>query len=177
MKWQKRLASNTWLSWEVWEERVRQVDDKFSLVTILYLIFVVIFSPNTDPTNFLNAVGKNADGSGNGDILLWKRKAEKHLVNSGLFYTIIHPGGLTDTPPGEEDFVIDVDDKLLNNKKRSISRADVANLCVAALSIGKGKKVALDCITQSRDDDEPVKTAEAALEMFLQQSKVYDYAL
>ena len=34
----------------------------------------------TDPSNFLNTIGKNADGSGNGDILLWKRKAEKYLV-------------------------------------------------------------------------------------------------
>ena len=34
----------------------------------------------TDPSNFLNAVGKNPDGTGNGDILLWKRKAERYLV-------------------------------------------------------------------------------------------------
>ena len=35
----------------------------------------------TDPNNFLNKVGKNPDGSGNGDILLWKRKAERYLVD------------------------------------------------------------------------------------------------
>ena len=140
-------------------------------------VVVVGSMGGTDPDNFLNAVGKNADGTGNGDILLWKRKAEKHLVNSGLDYTIIHPGGLTDNPPGEEDFVLDVNDNLLNEKKRSISRADVANLCVAALSIGKGKKIALDCITRPRNDNEPVKTAEEALETFLLESKVYDYAL
>ena len=34
----------------------------------------------TDPNNFLNSIGKNKDGSGNGDMLLWKRKAEKYLV-------------------------------------------------------------------------------------------------
>lgn len=140
-------------------------------------IVVVGSMGGTDPNNFLNAVGKNADGTGNGDILLWKRKAEKHLVDSGLDYTIIHPGGLTDSPAGEEEFVLDVNDKLLNNTKRSISRADVANLCVAALSVAKGKKVALDCITQPREDDEPVKTAEEALQLFLEESKVYDYAL
>jgi hypothetical protein len=39
----------------------------------------------TDPENFLNKVGKNPDGSGNGDILLWKRKAERYLVNVSLF--------------------------------------------------------------------------------------------
>ena len=40
----------------------------------------------TDPDNRLNLLG-------NGNILLWKRKAEQYLVSSGLTYTIIHPGG------------------------------------------------------------------------------------
>lgn len=31
--------------------------------------------------------------SGDGNILLWKRKAEQYLMSSGLKYTIIHPGG------------------------------------------------------------------------------------
>jgi hypothetical protein len=34
----------------------------------------------TDPSCFLNNVGKNKDGTGHGDILQWKRKAEKYLV-------------------------------------------------------------------------------------------------
>lgn len=34
----------------------------------------------TNPDNFLNSVGKRKDGSGDGDILLWKRKAEKYLI-------------------------------------------------------------------------------------------------
>ncbi len=38
----------------------------------------------TDPSNFLNTIGKNKDGSGNGDILLWKRKAEKYLVDVSI---------------------------------------------------------------------------------------------
>jgi hypothetical protein len=143
----------------------------------------------TDPDNFLNQVGKNADGTGNGDILLWKRKGEQYLVNSGLDYTIIHPGGLVDTEPGIENYVLDVNDNLMNNTKRSISRADVANLCVAALSIGKGKKIALDCITQptspesdGNDNDTStsaatITSAEEALEAFIEENKVYDYAL
>jgi uncharacterized protein YbjT (DUF2867 family) len=40
----------------------------------------------TQPDNFLNTMG-------NGNILLWKRKAEEHLIASGIDYTIIHPGG------------------------------------------------------------------------------------
>jgi nucleoside-diphosphate-sugar epimerase len=140
-------------------------------------VVVVGSMGGTDPTNFLNSIGKKADGSGNGDILLWKRKAERYLVDSGLDYTIIHPGGLTDTPPGQEVFVLDVDDKLIVNKKRSISRGDVADLCIAALTVAKGKKVALDCITRVPEPGDKVASAEEALTDFLKESKTYDYAL
>lgn len=133
----------------------------------------------TDPSNFLNKVGKEKDGSGNGDILLWKRKAERYLVESGLDYCIIHPGGLTDGHAGEEDFVLDVNDKLLERKKRSISRADVANLCVASLSEGEGKKIALDCITQPVGEGgaTKVRSPEEALKEFCSEAKAYNYAL
>ena len=40
----------------------------------------------TKPDHPLNRIG-------NGKILMWKRMAEEYLVNSGLAYTIIHPGG------------------------------------------------------------------------------------
>jgi uncharacterized protein YbjT (DUF2867 family) len=139
-------------------------------------VIIVSSMGGTQPSNYLNSVGKKPDGSGNGDILLWKRKAEKYLVESGLDYTIIHPGGLVDNiPPGTEDFVLDVDDKLLANKKRSICRADVASLCVAALTVCKGKKVSLDCIT--KESPVSVRTPEEALEAFLREGKVYDYSL
>jgi len=140
-------------------------------------VVVVSSMGGTDPENFLNKVGKNPDGSGNGDILLWKRKAEKYLVDSDdLDYMIIHPGGLVDKPAGEENLVLDVDDKLMKNTKRSISRADVAKLCVAALSLGKGKKVSLDCITRAPEGDEKLRTAEEALSDYLKEAKVYDYS-
>jgi uncharacterized protein YbjT (DUF2867 family) len=41
-----------------------------------------------DPHHFLNHIGQDAGG---GDILNWKRKAEQHLIASGLKYTILHP--------------------------------------------------------------------------------------
>jgi len=122
----------------------------------------------TDPDNFLNTVGTNRNRSssknnndkrdGHGDILLWKRRAEKYLVESGLDYTILHSGHLVDSPGGRDEFVLGMDDKLydLNHKQRknstSISREDLADLCVAALSVGKGKKVSLDCITISSSE-------------------------
>ncbi len=118
---------------------------------------------------------------------------------SGLDYTILHPGGLLDTPAGVEEIIINVDDVLLQETKRSISRADVANLCVAALVVGKNKRVSFDCITQPviqsttiRDDDSTnnnapsntattttttPKTAEQVLAAFLQTGRTTNYEL
>ena len=42
-----------------------------------------------------NQLNKIADGN----ILIWKRRAEKYLMARGFqSYTIIHPGGLLDAP-------------------------------------------------------------------------------
>ena len=132
----------------------------------------------TDETNFLNSIGKAKDGSGSGDILIWKRKAEKYLIESGLDYTIIHPGGLLDTPASQEQLMLDVDDKLIKNEKRSISRADVANLCVAALEVGKGgQSVSFDCIASEVEEGTEIKSATEALEEFLAKEVSCDYSL
>jgi NAD(P)H-binding len=40
----------------------------------------------TTPNSPLNKIG-------NGNILMWKRKSEEYLMQSGLDYTIVHPGG------------------------------------------------------------------------------------
>ncbi len=84
------------------------------------------------PENFLNTIGRRPDGTG-GDILLWKRKAERYLIESGLTYTIIHPGGLVDEPPSARELVVGVDDEMLQLQSRSVARADVARVCCAAL--------------------------------------------
>lgn len=186
------------------EGQVRQID----IAKQLGVEHVVVVSSmgGTDPDNFLNKVGKRPDGSGNGDILLWKRKAERYLTEvgvhrhtnvfmplcnlsfehlfvaclfqSGLRYTIIHPGGLIDTPAGEEELVLDVDDKLMKNEKRSISREDVANLCVAALTVGSdGKSVSFDCITRPVKEGQQVASAEEALSAFMELGVTANYAL
>lgn len=111
----------------------------------------------TQPDNFLNSIGKKEDGSG-GDILLWKRKAEEYLIeqcqksSSGMTYTIIHPGGLTDKPGNTNEIILDVDDVLLQRKSRSIPRADVADLCIAAIGNPKAMNKSFDCITDSEKE-------------------------
>lgn len=45
-----------------------------------------------DAENRLNKIG-------DGNILIWKRRAEKYLIGKGFqSFTIIHPGGLLDLP-------------------------------------------------------------------------------
>lgn len=54
----------------------------------------------------------------------------------------------------------------------------VANLFFAAFTVGKGHKVAFDCITlPSTEEGASVKSVEAALQAFLQEGKVYNYDL
>jgi hypothetical protein len=97
------------------------------------------------------------------------------LLQSGLAYTIIHPGGLVDTDPNVEELVLDVDDKLMESSKRSIGRADVASLCVASLSTTQN--VSLDCITRALPVGEIPKPAPLVLEEFLKTNRTADYSL
>jgi uncharacterized protein YbjT (DUF2867 family) len=62
-------------------------------------------------------------------ILVWKKKAEEYLQNSGLPYTIVRPGGLKneDNP---NQVVMSAADTLFDG---SIPRTKVAQVCVEAL--------------------------------------------
>jgi len=130
----------------------------------------------TQPDNFLNSIGKKPDGTGHGDILIWKRKAEKYLMDSNLSCTIIHPGGLKNESSGKKQIILDVDDNLMRNKARSISRPDVAKLCVAALSTCRGKKVAFDCVSRDLTEGEKLNNPSEIILKFLEEGKKYDFS-
>lgn len=100
-----------------------------------------------------------------------------NLVSVFALFWFMKTLGLTDTPGSVQELVLDVDDALLKNEKRSISRSDVANLCVAALTVGKGKKISFDCITKEVGADQKVKSAKEALEEFLATDKTANYDL
>lgn len=95
----------------------------------------------TQSDNFLNTIG-------DGNILVWKRRSEAYLINSGMNYTIIHPGGLKDDEGGKREILLSVDDNFLEDKSgpRSIPRADVAELCVQSLDLGDRR--AIDCVAR-----------------------------
>lgn len=101
----------------------------------------------TDPENRLNAFGRDDNGKG-GNILLWKRKAEKYLIDSGLTYTVIHPGGLADDEGGKREIVVGVDDQQVETDNRSIPRADVAELLIASLEHDSYKNRSFDARTK-----------------------------
>ena len=53
----------------------------------------------------------------------------QYLIESGLDYTIVHPGGLLDQPGGVREILMGIDDKFLSTKDtRSIPRTDVAEV-------------------------------------------------
>ncbi len=66
-------------------------------------------------------------------ILEWKGKGEQHLRASGLTYTILRPGGLTNDPGGKAGIRFTQGDTLGGG---TIPRADVASIAVLALGNG-----------------------------------------
>ncbi|MCC5898556.1 MAG: SDR family oxidoreductase [Phormidium sp. BM_Day4_Bin.17] len=120
-------------------------------------VVVVGSMGGTDENHFLNSIG-------NGKILIWKRKAEQHLIDSGLAYTIIRAGGLLDEPGGDRELLVGEDDHLLNHPpegvKPSIPRADVASLVVQALRETTARNKAFDVIS---NPEGPVTRDFAAL--------------
>lgn len=151
---------------------------QFNLAKKLGVKHVVLISSMgvTDRHHFLNNVGKKKDGSGDGDILVWKRKAERCLVESGLDYTILHPGGLVDGPGGVQELEFDVDDKMFaSHPQMGIRREDLADLCVSALELGKGKKVSFDCIAHVVEDGQIRRNTDLTLQSFLEEAKTANY--
>lgn len=85
--------------------------------------FVLVSSSGvTQEDHFLNKAFDN--------VLNWKLKGENALRASGVPYTIVRPGGLVNTPGGEQVLIFAQGDKSTGR----ISREDVALICIAALN-------------------------------------------
>ena len=70
-----------------------------------------------------------------GNILLWKYKGEEAVRDSGVPYTIVRPGGLSNEPGGEKSLVFLQGD----DYQGRVSRADVARVLVAALGLAEAR--------------------------------------
>lgn len=101
---------------------------------------------------------------GNGKILVWKRKAEQYLIDSGIDYTIIRAGGLLDQPGGKRELLVGKDDTMLSNPPdgipTSVPRADVAEVAVQALLEPSARNKAFDLISKPEDAPGAVTTTD-----------------
>ncbi|CAO2820300.1 unnamed protein product [Amaranthus hypochondriacus] len=108
----------------------------------------------TNPNHPLNSLG-------NGNILIWKRKAEQYLAESGMPYTIIRAGGLLDKPGGLRELLTGKDDELLQTETRTVPRADVAEVCIQALQFEEAKFKAFDLASKPEGSGEPTTDFKA----------------
>ena len=109
---------------------------------------------------------------GNGNILIWKRKAEQYLIDSGIDYTIIRAGGLLDAPGGKRQLLVGKDDEMLNQPPdgipTSVPRGDVAEVVVQALLEPAARNKAFDVI--SKPEDTPNAAVTKDFEALFQQT-------
>mgnify|MGYP001804785560 CR=1 FL=1 len=124
----------------------------------------------TQEENFLNTIGPE----GERDILVWKRKAEIYLTESGLDYSIIHPGGLSNDAGGEREIVFGVNDELLETTYRRIPRADVAEVAVQCLTSPEASNIAFDISTKEVGEGTVTTSIGPALQ---KMEGVYDYTI
>ncbi|CAN4116069.1 unnamed protein product [Withania somnifera] len=104
----------------------------------------------TNPNHPLNSLG-------NGNILIWKRKAEQYLADSGIPYTIIRAGGLQDKEGGIRELLVGKDDELLQTETKTVARADVAEVCIQALQHEEAKFKAFDLASKPEGTGTPTK--------------------
>ena len=96
-----------------------------------------------------------------GNVLIWKMKAEDYLRASGIAYTVVRPGGLHDKPGGEQKIVFEQMDTV---KTVSISRDDVAAVCVEALAYPEAQSKTFEVFTVKAPPDADWQVQFAALD-------------
>ena len=83
-------------------------------------------------------------------ILVWKKKAEEYLQNSGLTYTIVRPGGLLNDE-NLDHVVMSAADTLFDGR---IPRTKVAEVCVEALFQAGAKNKVVEIIAKPEAPEE-----------------------
>jgi len=91
----------------------------------------------THPEHPLNRFGR---------ILEWKFKSEEVLRKSGLEYAIVRAGGLTDAPGGSQTLLLGQGDHI----RGTLSREDLAELCLQALSYPSPSRVTFEAIAEEK---------------------------
>jgi uncharacterized protein YbjT (DUF2867 family) len=79
-------------------------------------------------------------------ILVWKKRAEEYLQGSGVPYTIVRPGGLTNDDQNTDAIVMSSADTLFDGR---IPRAKVAQVCVEALTNPSAKNKIVEIVAKA----------------------------
>lgn len=124
-----------------WEGQKNQIDAATAAGSKVKHIVVVGSMGSEDPDHMLNKLG-------NGNILVWKRKAEQYAIDSGITYTVINPGGLIDKAGGERELVVGKRDNYVGTDTRLVPRADVAKVVVEALRHPEARNKAFDLVSR-----------------------------
>jgi uncharacterized protein YbjT (DUF2867 family) len=80
----------------------------------------------------------------------WKARAEAHLRASGLDYTIVAPGGLSDEPGGQLGIAVR---PRVNYEVGQISREDVADFIIACMEMDQTIGKTLTIVSQPTKND------------------------
>ena len=97
-----------------------------------------------------------------GNVLQWKFKGENYLRASGIGFTIIRPGGLTDEPGGEVGVQME-QRRVLGYMAGKISRDDVAEMCIEALRNPDAWNKTVEVVSDSDRDPDAWRSEFAAI--------------
>lgn len=85
-------------------------------------------------------------------ILWWKKQAEEYLINSGLTYTIVRPGGLKSDDTDNRPLVMAPADTLFEG---NVPRLKVAETCVEALTNPESKNKIVEIVARENASTKP----------------------
>ena len=92
-------------------------------------------------------------------VLFWKQQAEQYIVQSGLTYTIVRPGGLRSEDSGEA-VVMSAADTLFEG---GIARQKVAQVCIAALGESTAENKIVEIVTSPEASEQPFENLFAGV--------------
>lgn len=85
-------------------------------------------------------------------ILWWKKQAEEYLINSGLTYTIVRPGGLKSDDTDNRPLVMAPADTLFEG---NVPRLKVAETCIEALTNPESKNKIVEIVARENASTKP----------------------
>ncbi|GAB4851198.1 hypothetical protein Ancab_030492 [Ancistrocladus abbreviatus] len=118
---------------------MKQEEDMRSFKLILEYIKAL---PTGQETDFIlvSCAGLGVEASRREQVLKAKKAGEDSLRRSGLGYTIIRPGPLSEEPGGQRALIFDQGNRI----SQGISCADVADICVKALHDSTARNKSFD---------------------------------